>query len=74
MEDTAVQNTCNDPGAARLGNFINYYQFNPAENRIAHLPTDLLRQHLKLDIDRRPVCLDIGCNSGVSRFLKLSTI
>ena len=51
-----------DPGAARLGNFINYYRFNPAVNRIVHLNHPVL-----LDESRpSPHCLDIGCNSGVS--------
>jgi hypothetical protein len=30
-----------DPGAARFGNFINYYQFNPPENRLKFLPANL---------------------------------
>ena len=55
-----------DPGAARLGNFINYYQFNPAVNRIVHLPKDLLRKHLPSDHKGPILCLDIGSNSGVS--------
>ena len=53
------------PGAARLGNFINYYQFNPANKRIDHIPSDLLENYLsrKSGVVH---CLDIGCNSGVS--------
>jgi len=50
-----------DPGAARFGNFINYYQFNPAGNRIVHLE-DFVALNKTL-----PYCLDIGCNSGVSK-------
>ena len=26
------------PGAARFGNFINYYEFNPPEERLSRLP------------------------------------
>lgn len=55
-----------DPGGARLGNFINYYQFNPAQNRIVHIPKDLLKKHLP-HFNSKPILgLDIGCNSGVS--------
>ncbi|KAJ8686590.1 hypothetical protein QAD02_022384 [Eretmocerus hayati] len=50
-----------DPGASRHGNFINYYQFHPAEERVRQLPRELL-------IPNRPgqnfVALDVGCNSG----------
>jgi hypothetical protein len=52
----------NDPGAVRHGNFINYYQFNNAENRLKLLPTDLWNT----ETDQSFVCLDIGCNSGVN--------
>ena len=55
-----------DPGAARLGNFINYYQFNPAANRIVHLNDPQL-----LNTSPPPYCLDIGCNSGVSTYFSL---
>ena len=55
------------PGKAQFGNFINYYQFNPPSNRI-----DLFRDSfIKYVQDEMPgegvVCLDVGCNSGVSR-------
>ena len=55
-----------DPGAARHGNFINYYEFNPPENR-----TQLLGTHLgdfvANEIGHADVaCLDVGCNTGVS--------
>ena len=53
-----------DPGAARQGNFINYYQFNPADQRIKHIPKDLVSAHV--DRDGPVVALDIGCNAGVS--------
>ncbi|GIY23537.1 pre-miRNA 5'-monophosphate methyltransferase [Caerostris darwini] len=49
-----------EPGAARYGNFINYYQFNSVSKRLNAIPPNLL-----LDFKRSPVlCLDIGCNSG----------
>uniref|UniRef100_A0A1A8L7F5 RNA methyltransferase n=1 Tax=Nothobranchius pienaari TaxID=704102 RepID=A0A1A8L7F5_9TELE len=32
-----------DPGAAPYGNFINYYTFNPPENRLSLIPATLLR-------------------------------
>ena len=52
-----------DPGAARFGNFINYYSFNPPENRMKTIPEDLLS---RLDLRESPVTiLDIGCNAGV---------
>ena len=50
------------PGAARNGNFQNYYQFNPPMERISLLPKDLFK-----DL-KRPAsgwkALDVGCNSG----------
>lgn len=54
----------NDPGAAPFGNFINYYTFNPPENRLNLIPATLLR-----DLDYTgdtTLILDVGCNSGVS--------
>lgn len=64
----------NDPGAAPFGNFINYYTFNPPENRLNLIPATLLG-----DLDYNgdtTLILDVGCNSGVCmkdrlfRFLK----
>ena len=52
------------PGAARNGNFINYYQFNPAEERVKLVPRDILLDGKEVAL----VCLDVGCNSGVSRW------
>ena len=53
-----------DPGAARFGNFINYYSFNPPENRLQFLPESFTSL---LGPENSPTCvLDIGCNSGVN--------
>jgi len=49
-----------DPGGARLGNFINYYQFNPPIQRLSHIPSGLLDKFEGAEV----VGLDIGCNSG----------
>ncbi|XP_026876015.2 pre-miRNA 5'-monophosphate methyltransferase [Electrophorus electricus] len=54
-----------DPGSAPYGNFINYYTFNPPENRLSLIPTTLLK-----DIGCHPdssgtvLMLDVGCNTG----------
>lgn len=53
-----------DPGAARYGNFINYYQFNPPDERIKYLPSNVLHEISKLNHSSNLYCLDIGCNSG----------
>ncbi|XP_068599029.1 pre-miRNA 5'-monophosphate methyltransferase [Brachionichthys hirsutus] len=53
----------NDPGAATFGNFINYYTFNPPENRLSLIPTTLL-QDLSCSDRRATEILDVGCNSG----------
>ncbi|XP_068170609.1 pre-miRNA 5'-monophosphate methyltransferase [Antennarius striatus] len=54
----------NDPGAASFGNFINYYTFNPPENRLSLIPATLL-QDLGFGDGRHPTeILDVGCNSG----------
>ncbi|XP_059471724.1 probable RNA methyltransferase CG11342 [Neocloeon triangulifer] len=62
-----------NPGAVRHGNFINYYQFHPASERIEKLPTDIWR--CSRNKGEKFVCLDIGCNTGdlteqVLNFLK----
>lgn len=62
----------NDPGAAPYGNFINYYTFNPPENRLSLIPTTLL-QDLGYSVDHQTtLILDVGCNSGVCRRRTLS--
>uniref|UniRef100_A0A8C1Z242 RNA methyltransferase n=1 Tax=Cyprinus carpio TaxID=7962 RepID=A0A8C1Z242_CYPCA len=51
-----------DPGAAPYGNFVNYYTFNPPENRLSLIPGTLL-ENIGLGSER-VVILDVGCNSG----------
>lgn len=54
-----------NPGAAPYGNFINYYTFNPPENRLSLIPATLL-QDLGYSADHQTsLILDVGCNSGV---------
>ena len=60
-----------DPGAARLGNFINYYQFHPPSERLSLLFPDKLYDRLNLHKGEDSiVCLDVGCNSGVSKHFR----
>lgn len=60
MEDLNFIN--NNPGAVRYGNFINYYQFHPPENRISLLPKDIWNTH---SIQKKScTLLDVGCNAG----------
>ncbi len=54
-----------EPGTARFGNFINYYKFNPADERIDRIPQCLVETVLQ-EVTDKVLCLDIGCNSGVS--------
>ncbi|XP_032510531.2 probable RNA methyltransferase CG11342 [Danaus plexippus] len=50
----------NDPGAAKYGNFINYYTFHSCKER-----TDNLRASMFPNVtDEIILCLDIGCNTG----------
>ncbi|XP_065353133.1 probable RNA methyltransferase CG11342 [Cloeon dipterum] len=60
MEDPKLDFTGDNPGAVRHGNFINYYQFHPASERIQKLPLDIWT-HPSSD---KIVCLDVGCNTG----------
>lgn len=74
MSGDAVNNTRisakTDPGASRHGNFINYYQFHPADERVRQLPHGIWRvAHL----DRKYVGLDIGCNAGVREVVAVTT-
>ena len=61
--------TRGDPGAARLGNFINYYQFNPPSERLSLLFPHKLFSQLEMTVTGASTLnvLDIGCNSGVSK-------
>ncbi|KAK4019809.1 hypothetical protein OUZ56_001816 [Daphnia magna] len=50
-----------EPGAAQFGNFINYYDFNPPQNRLALFEgkfCEYFSSHQPL------LCLDVGCNTG----------
>ena len=65
-----VQEKSGDPGAARQGNFINYYQFNPPSERLSLLFPEKLYNDLELcKKEDSLVCLDVGCNSGVSKII-----
>ena len=66
--------TPKEPGSARFGNFINYYDFNPPERRIKLIPNDLLKS-VSHGNDDNLIILDIGCNAGVTiKCLKRRTI
>uniref|UniRef100_UPI0037E897E8 pre-miRNA 5'-monophosphate methyltransferase n=1 Tax=Semicossyphus pulcher TaxID=241346 RepID=UPI0037E897E8 len=54
----------NDPGAAPYGNFINYYTFNPPENRLSLIPATILQDLGYKDGHESTLILDVGCNSG----------
>ncbi|CAD6998197.1 probable RNA methyltransferase CG11342 [Ceratitis capitata] len=55
----------NDPGAVQYGNFVNYYKFNNAGQRLKLLPRDVWN-----DVENTPsttepyLVLDVGCNAG----------
>ncbi|KAF4519869.1 hypothetical protein B566_EDAN005207 [Ephemera danica] len=51
-----------DPGAVRFGNFINYYSFHPAKNRIENFPDHIWT--VPINYPATLACLDIGCNTG----------
>lgn len=51
----------NDPGAAKYGNFINYYSFHSPSERIRNLDARMFRS---MENKESIVCLDIGCNTG----------
>ncbi|XP_069547197.1 pre-miRNA 5'-monophosphate methyltransferase [Brachyistius frenatus] len=54
----------NDPGAAPHGNFMNYYTFNPPENRLSLIPATLLQDLGHGGGHETTLILDVGCNSG----------
>ena len=56
----SIQFLGDDPGAVTFGNFINYYQFHPPEERLKVLPNHFWT----LSGAERFMCLDIGCNTG----------
>ena len=56
-----------EPGAARVGNFINYYSFNPAEKRLQLIDLKLVEKYLSAE--KHLLALDIGCNSGVRKLI-----
>lgn len=62
--DSDINKQINEPGSAQYGNFINYYQFNSAENRIDLLPTFIWEKHSSQNNENDYVVLDIGCNAG----------
>ncbi|XP_075997509.1 pre-miRNA 5'-monophosphate methyltransferase [Genypterus blacodes] len=62
-EPPDVEDDVTDPGAAPYGNFINYYSFNPPENRLSLIPATLLRD-LGYSDTHNTLMLDVGCNTG----------
>lgn len=54
-----------DPGAIRHGNFMNYYQFHPAEERVRQLPRGVWQRQRAAHPARKYAGLDVGCNAGV---------
>uniref|UniRef100_A0A1B6JAT7 RNA methyltransferase n=1 Tax=Homalodisca liturata TaxID=320908 RepID=A0A1B6JAT7_9HEMI len=61
MEDIDSVYNISTSGSARHGNFNNYYNFHPAENRIRLLPN---YKSLVNKCNEKVVCLDVGCNTG----------
>lgn len=53
-----------EPGAVRHGNFINYYEFNSAKERLELLPIDDKLWKIDEAFSLPFLVLDIGCNSG----------
>jgi hypothetical protein len=63
-EKKAGRESRGEPGAARHGNFINYYEFHPVEERLRLLPPDLASRVAPRE--GPTLVLDAGCNAGVS--------
>ncbi|XP_072307907.1 pre-miRNA 5'-monophosphate methyltransferase [Eucyclogobius newberryi] len=61
-KSSEVESEIDDPGAAPFGNFINYYTFNPPENRLSLIPASLLKD--LVHSEDKTLILDVGCNSG----------
>ncbi|XP_018568615.1 probable RNA methyltransferase CG11342 [Anoplophora glabripennis] len=57
-ENENLQFKGGNPGAVQFGNFINYYQFHPPEERINLLPKNVWKG------DQPCIALDVGCNAG----------
>ncbi|RZC36532.1 Bin3 and/or Methyltransf 31 domain containing protein [Asbolus verrucosus] len=58
MEESKLNFKAGNPGAVQFGNFINYYQFHPPENRLKLIPLDIWNEN-------KPFFgLDLGCNTG----------
>ncbi|XP_011877981.1 PREDICTED: probable RNA methyltransferase CG11342 [Vollenhovia emeryi] len=53
-----------DPGAIRHGNFMNYYQFHAAEERVRQLPRGVWQRQRVAHPVRKYAGLDVGCNAG----------
>lgn len=56
-----------DPGAVRHGNFINYYRFHSAEQRLNTIPARDIQEHIQNIPDSSNdhlFALDLGCNTG----------
>ncbi|XP_056130204.1 pre-miRNA 5'-monophosphate methyltransferase [Lampris incognitus] len=64
----AAAGKADEPGAAPHGNFINYYTFNPPENRLTLIPATLLQDLGCGHSGRATLMLDVGCNSGELSF------
>ena len=66
-------NNSKDTGDCKYGNFYNYYEFNKPERRITLLPSTILSNLINNCIDKNKIIyvLDIGCNSGVRRYIKM---
>ncbi|XP_014476990.1 PREDICTED: probable RNA methyltransferase CG11342 [Dinoponera quadriceps] len=60
-DDERNNDTKTNPGASRHGNFMNYYQFHPAEERMRQLPHGVWRLAHPA---RKYAGLDVGCNAG----------
>lgn len=58
-----------DPEGHRYGNFINYYTFHPAQERIEQLPQGIWSS---CNLDSKYSALDIGCNAGVNIINKIN--
>ena len=65
MAEPKLEFVGSNPGAVRHGNYINYDELHPAQERVNNLPTDIWKSD-RLCADKPFVSLDMGCNTGVS--------